>query len=302
MVSLEETLDAFQNYLKVHRNCSPLTNIAYQQDIFQFNLFAANLLKKEPSALQPADIDYRLIRQFLSWLIRGGCKKSTVARKLAALRSFFRYLNQEQIIDVNPVLMIKTPKQDKRLPSFLYYEEIAQLLAAPDDKGPLGIRDRALLEFIYSSGVRVSEVVSLRVDALDVSLGCIRVTGKGAKERLVPFGSKAAEALTRYLAESRPKLAAGDHDTLFVNHRGGPLTARGIRYIVDKYVKILALTRQVSPHTLRHSFATHMLDRGADLRVVQELLGHVSLSTTQIYTHVTKQRLRSVYQSAHPRA
>ncbi|WRO22242.1 tyrosine recombinase XerC [Metallumcola ferriviriculae] len=299
---MEEALDAFQIYLKVHKNCSPLTNIAYQKDIFQFNLFTADILNKEPSQVRPSEIDYRIIRQFLSWLIRGGCKKTTAARKLAALRSFFRYLNQEQVVETNPVLMIKTPKQDKKLPSFLYYEEVIELLKAPDERNALGIRDKALLEFIYSSGARVSEVALLKLDSVDVSLGYVRVMGKGAKERLVPFGSKAADAISTYLKEARPKLTLSRSGALFVNYRGDALTVRGMHYIVDKYVKQLALAKKVSPHTLRHSFATHMLDQGADLRVVQELLGHISLSTTQIYTHVTKKRLKEVYQNTHPRA
>lgn len=302
MISLEEALDAFQNYLKVHRSSSSLTNVAYQQDIFQFTMFTASVLQKDPGAIIPADIDYKVVRQFLSWLTRNGYKKSTVARKLASLRSFFRFLQQEQLADTNPVHLISTPKQDKRLPGFLYYEEVKQLLATPDSDTVLGSRDRALLEFIYSSGIRVSEVVSLDVSALDIPLGYIKVMGKGAKERMVPFGSVAARALAQYIDKSRPRLLTDAETALFLNHRGGRLTSRGVRYIVDKHVKQAALSQKVSPHTLRHSFATHMLDEGADLRVVQELLGHVSLSTTQIYTHVTKQRLKYVYKNTHPRA
>lgn len=302
---LEQLVDAFQTYLKVNRNSSEHTKIAYQKDLTQFILFAANVRGKPPEQLKPEDVDYRLVRQYLAWLTQQGCQKATLARKLAALRSFFRYLNQEQITDNNPVSMIKTPKQDKRLPSFLYYEEVEQLLNAPDEQTSLGIRDKALLEFLYSSGVRVSEAAALKVGDLELSLGYVRITGKGSKERIVPFGSKAARALERYLRQARPGLVAktkSDRDALFVNSRGGPLTVRGIRYIINNYIKQLALEKKVSPHTLRHSFATHMLDRGADLRVVQELLGHVSLSTTQIYTHVTKQRIKNIYQETHPRA
>jgi len=306
-MNLEESIDGFQNYLKVHKNSSDHTNRAYQTDAQQFIAFLSQLFVKEPEMLTPQEINYKIIRQYLSYLTLNGYQKSTIARKLAFIRSFFKFLVQENIIEHNPLVMIRTPKQDKRLPSFLYYTELEQLISMPDLTKVLGIRDKALLELIYSSGLRVSEATAVTVSTLNIDTGYLRVMGKGAKERIVPFGREAALALQNYLTIARPKLlvlakALNQSDVLFLNNQGGPLTARGVRYVVNKYVKEMALEKKVSPHTLRHSFATHMLDRGADLRVVQELLGHVSLSTTQIYTHVTRQRIKEVYKGAHPRA
>lgn len=305
-ISLEESIDGFQNYLKVHKNSSDHTNRAYQTDAQQFIVFLSQLFKKEPEMLTPQEINYKIIRQYLSQLTLNGYQKSTIARKLAFIRSFFKFLVQENIIEHNPLVMIRTPKQNKRLPSFLYYTELEQLTSMPDLTKILGIRDKALLELIYSSGLRVSEATAVTISTLSIDTGYLRVMGKGAKERIVPFGREAALALQQYVTIARPKLLLlaklKESDALFLNNQGGPLTARGVRYVVYKYVKEMALEKKVSPHTLRHSFATHMLDRGADLRVVQELLGHVSLSTTQIYTHVTRQRIKDVYKGAHPRA
>jgi integrase/recombinase XerC len=231
--------------------------------------------------------------------------RKTIARKLSGLRSFYRYLLREKMVENNPVKAVTTPKLPKALPKVLYQEEMLALLNQPDLNSPLGMRDRAILELLYASGMRVSELVGLTVDSLDLTVGVALVFGKGAKERYVPIGKSAISSLTQYLLEVRPKLLSknqDEHNLLFLNARGGPLTDRSVRRIVDKYVNAAAISLKASPHTFRHSFATHLLDGGADLRSVQELLGHVNISTTQIYTHVSKERLRETYYNSHPRA
>lgn len=233
-----------------------------------------------------------------------GLSKSTVARKLAALRSFYRYLTREEIINANPMTNVTTPKLEKRLPKFLYYQEVEALLNAPDASNQ-GQRDKAILETIYGGGLRVSELVGMNMGDIDFSLGYARVFGKGSKERIVPLGGAALRALKQYISCGRKELEAKSisrQEALFLNKYGGRLSARSVRNIVNKYVAQAALTQKISPHALRHSFATHLLEAGADLRSVQELLGHVKMATTQVYTHVTKKQLKTVYQKTHPRA
>jgi integrase/recombinase XerC len=290
----------FFRYLKVQKNASPHTVASYRTDIEHFLAFAAVKLGTDEVTL--AAITPILIRAYLANLKDEGYARRTIARKMAAMRSFFRHLCREGVVAENPFKMVRTPKLEKRLPGFLDPDEITALLELPD-KSSLGRRDAAILELLYATGMRVSELAGLAVRDVELGEGYALVYGKGSKERVVPVGRKALAALKLYLDLARPRLMTGaPHDTLFVNSRGGPLTDRSVRRVVDKYVTALAIAKHVSPHTIRHTFATHLLNNGADLRSVQELLGHVNLSTTQLYTHVTKERIKSIYSQAHPRA
>ncbi|MDT8901281.1 tyrosine recombinase XerC [Anaeroselena agilis] len=294
-------LSDFFRYLKVQKNASPHTVTNYRADLDHFLAFAAAKLGMDEVPL--AAVTPILIRAYLANLKDEDYARRTIARKMAALRSFFRHLCREAVLAENPFSAVRTPKLEKRLPSFLDPGEMTALLELPD-KSSLGRRDAAILELLYATGMRVSELAGLAVRDVDLDSGYALVYGKGAKERVVPVGRKAVAAVKLYLDLARPRLvpAGEDHQTLFVNKRGGPLTDRSVRRVVDKYVEALAITKHVSPHTIRHTFATHLLNNGADLRSVQELLGHVNLSTTQLYTHVTKERIKSVYSQAHPRA
>ncbi len=292
-------LERFLRYLEAERGSSSLTIQHYGSDLSQF----LEWMEKE-RILRFTDISYFHVRSFLSELnVREYAKKS-VARKLSALRSFFRYLVQEGHLEANPMEQVRTPKSNKRLPHILFAHEIEEWFASLDTSTPLGIRDAAILETLYASGMRVQECASLKLDSVDLKNGIALVFGKGAKERYVPLGEYAVKALSRYINEARPKLLRMDRptDALFLNHLGGPLTDRSIRRIVDKTLKQYSTQIKASPHTLRHSFATHLLEAGADLRTVQELLGHVNISTTQIYTHVTRDHLQTIYNRAHPRS
>ncbi len=285
----------FFNYLEAGRGASPHTIKNYGTDLREFFQFLNGKLLDQ--------VDGLLIRGFLAQVKSRGCSKSTLSRKLAAIRSFFKYLARENRIRSNPVLGISTPKRDKKLPRFLDLGEVTHLLEAPPSDSWEGKRDRSILETLYSSGLRVSELVGLNQGELDLLSGLVRVRGKGKKERIVPVGEQAVRAIRDYL-EAIP-LQKKNRDSgkpLFINRTGGRLTDRSVRRLTLKYAKKIALRKGVSPHTLRHTFATHMLDRGADLRSVQELLGHANLSTTQIYTHVTTRRLQEAYSRAHPRA
>lgn len=298
-------LDSYKYFLQVEKNASPHTVQSYQKDIFQFIDFLAKELAIPDTQIKPNQVNHLILRAYLAELKVLGLARTSIARKLAAIRSFYRYLCREEVLETNPLKSVSTPKLEKYLPSFLYREEMECLLDAPNVTTVLGKRDKALLELFYATGIRVSELVGLDVGDLDTGLEYIRVMGKGMKERVVPVGSYALKALQVYLTVAKPLLTNGKTKgggPLFVNNKGQRITDRGIRYVVAKYIKIASINKQVSPHTLRHSFATHLLDAGADLRTVQELLGHVKMSTTQIYTHVTKERLKQVYTKAHPRA
>lgn len=291
-------IDAYLQVLADERGSSGHTVRNYGDDLRQF---ASWLKEKDIERVE--DITYLHVRGYLADLQKRDYAKRSVSRKLSALRSFFQFLVREGRLKASPFQFIRTPKLDKRLPKFLYVEEMEELLRLPDTATPLGIRDLAILETLYASGMRVSELVGLDETRVDLSLGVALVFGKGAKERYVPLGEHATHALDRYLRESRSKLLAGKEEkALFLNARGGRLTDRSVRRIVDRYVGQLSETRKMSPHAIRHSFATHMLEAGADLRTVQELLGHANLSTTQIYTHMTRDHLQSIYNRAHPRA
>ncbi|ABO50500.1 tyrosine recombinase XerC subunit [Desulforamulus reducens MI-1] len=294
-------IDNFVNYLKVQKNFSIHTIEAYQKDLFDGLDYFSIVLNKPIEKMDHASINSSLVREFLAYLRQKNLSRATVARKLASWRAFFKFLYNERLAYTNPMLRVANPKREKRLPKFLYQEETKQLVEAPDHS-PLGIRDRALLELLYATGIRVSELVALDLSNIDLARGYIRVMGKGSKERVVPFHQSAVAAMKEYCRNARPKMVIKDCEAVFVNYKGTRLSDRGIRKIVDKYCQRLGMKLNVSPHTIRHSFATHLLDNGADLRSVQELLGHVSLSTTQIYTHVTKKKIKRVYKMSHPRA
>lgn len=305
---MKRLIGRFIEHLRVERNASAHTLRNYASDLEQLNAFLVSSAgqKDAPDGeVSLGKIDHLTLRAYLS-LLHGQHKKSSVARKLASIRSFFRYLVGEGYISQNPAEMVATPKQEKLLPNFLPVDEVFSLLGTPETKTPWGRRDLAILETIYSCGLRVSEVVGLNDRDVDFSRGVVRVMGKGRKERIVPIGQKALEALKAYLPKRNEELARlqvkREHQPLFINIRGGRLTSRSVARILQKYVRKGALLRRVSPHSLRHSFATHLLDAGADLRAIQEMLGHVSLSTTQRYTHVSTARLMEVYDRSHPRA
>ncbi len=288
-------VDQFLNFLKSEKNASPHTVKNYQVDLREFSLSL--------NGKAVADISYLDIRSFLAELKNKGFLKTTISRKLACLRSFFKFLARENVLPINPAAGIATPKREKKLPSFLNSDEIMKLLDAPSKPTWEEKRDKAILETLYSSGLRVSELVGLNHEDLDFNAGLVRVRGKGKKERIVPVGRYALDAIHTYTEKHSPKQRdEGVKRALYINRLGSRLSDRSIRRMILKYAKRVALNKEVSPHTLRHSFATHLLDRGADLRSVQELLGHENLSTTQIYTHVTTKRLKEAYDKAHPRA
>jgi integrase/recombinase XerC len=295
---VQEVFNKYINYLEAERNASPYTVRNYTTDLLQFFQF---LQDKGIDSLK--EVDKHILRDYLSHVVEQGFVKASIARKLSAIRSFYHYLLREEIISTNPVATASSPKLDKRLPSFLTIDEVERLLEAPDSSTPQGQRDRALMELLYASGLRVSELVSLNPEQVNLDSGEIRVLGKGSKERVVLMGKPAVRALSDYLSQGRPQLRGKKGSSaLFLNPDGGRLSERRVQSILGKYANIAGIGRRVHPHMLRHTFATHLLDGGADLRVVQELLGHANLATTQIYTHVTQSRARKVYLSAHPMA
>ncbi len=289
---MQRYIEKFINYLKVERNASDHTVTNYLVDLNGFSAFAREKKIEE--------IDHLFLRRFLAELRTKNYSKRTIARKLASLRSFFKFLFREGLIKTNPITAVITPKLDKKLPVFLDVAKAAMLVEAPDTSTVPGLRDRAMLETLYSTGIRVSELVGLSLGDVDLISGVIKVFGKGRKERMTPIGDSAMNAIRKYIETRGPDTR--DHDALFLNKSGKRLTDRSVRRVVDKYIKQCSIVEKISPHSLRHSFATHLLDRGADLRSVQELLGHMNLSTTQIYTHVTMETLKNVYDKAHPRA
>jgi integrase/recombinase XerC len=292
-------LDQFLKYLKVEKNASEYTQLHYRQDVIQFVDFM-----KQQAIPGFAAVSYLDIRKYLALLQGKEYAKRSIARKLSSLRSFYRYLMREEWVTHSPLNVVSTPKLDKKLPKFMYTQEIAELFQAIDGSTILGLRDGAIFETLYSSGIRVSELTGMDLSSIDLKNGMAIVFGKGAKERYIPLGSYAINAIQIYLDRSRPNLKhRGQEETaLFLNHRGTRLSDRSIRRLMDQYLLKAAKSKNMSPHTLRHSFATHLLEAGADLRTVQELLGHANVSTTQIYTHVTKDHLRTVYVNSHPRA
>ncbi len=325
-------LKAFLQYLALNRNASAHTVRAYESDLSQFIGHAAAQADLKQRDLQPAQLDRHALRGFLADLHKQGQSRATAARKLAAVRTFLRYLRREGVIDDDPGALVATPKRDIRMPAHLSEDEMAALIESPGDANVLARRDRAILELFYASGLRLSELAGLDVDDVNLGAKMVRVLGKGGKERIVPFNGSAAAAVKSYLKERETLVAPGPaqaghdrsndrsgvtrgagrvplqpdrgrrRDPLFVNFRGGRLTSRSIDRLVRRYVAASGTRMGISPHALRHSFATHLLQRGADLRVIQELLGHARLSTTQRYTHVNAAQLLEVYRNAHPRA
>jgi len=334
-------ISSFLSYLTDERHFSPYTARCYGADLRQFTEFLCDSLsmefdaERESAALEAIEkkadsgaggdvagsispdsltatickADAEFIRTYLTHLADQSYSPATMARKIATLRSFFKWANKRGLTPTNPMTMIRTPRQGKRLPKAITVEQIEQLLSAPDDTEVLGARDRAMLETLYSTGIRVSELVDLDYQDLDLNSETMRIRGKGRKERLVPLGSHALAAIRHYcnvlLSDERFAALWAENKSerpLFVNKHGSRLSSRSVRRKLDKYLRQIGLDESISPHTLRHSFATHLLDNGADLRSVQELLGHQSLSTTQAYTHLTSQRLHASYDDAHPRA
>ncbi|SDY72498.1 integrase/recombinase XerC [Evansella caseinilytica] len=293
-----EWINRFVEYLQVEKNASVHTVDNYRRDIADFIKYIAD--NSIPSL---KDITYLDIRNYLTKLHQLSYSRRTVARKISSLRSLYTFFVREEIVERNPFQMVSVPKAGKRLPTFFYENELAMLFDAVDASTPLGERNAAILELLYATGIRVSECVGLNMSDYDPEIGTLLVKGKGKKERYVPVGSYAMDALDQYLLHGRIRLSNGrEEQALFLNYRGGRLTDRGVRKLLNKLVETASVTLKISPHILRHTFATHMLNEGADLRTVQELLGHSHLSSTQVYTHVTKDRLREVYRSAHPRA
>jgi tyrosine recombinase XerC len=294
---MQQRIKAFIDYLRFEKHASPHTIDAYQRNLLQFSYFLREM------GVPFSRVDNMIIRSYLAFLYRKGEKKSTTARKLAAVRSFFQFCLQKKWVKDNPAKVVATPKQERRVPSFLSEEEMAGLLDLPEAQKPLDYRDKALLELLYATGLRVSELVGLDLDDIHFEERLVRVRGKGKKERLVPFGRTAQAGLNSYLPQ-RARIAKfqGDEAAVFLNYRGQRLSARSVQRIVRLYLHKTALKRDISPHSLRHSFASHLLSRGADLRAIQELLGHASLATTQKYTHLDLKHLIEVHKKTHPRS
>ena len=289
----------FIEYMQIEKSASKLTIQAYHKDLEQFYKF---LQAEDIKSWQ--DVHYGVIRHYLTLLYENGLSKRSVTRHLSSLRSFYHFLLRESVVEHNPFKQVQLPKAEKAIPEFFYEEELEPLFTISDIHTPLGQRNQVIIELLYAAGLRVTELIQIKKEDIDFQLETLYVLGKGNKERYVPFGRKAAEALKTYLEGGRKELMkkVEEHQFLLVNQNGRPITARGVRHILNKMMEDAAMTQNIYPHKLRHSFATHLLNNGADLRSVQELLGHSKLSSTQIYTHVTKDRLSQIYRSAHPRA
>ncbi|MCF6158609.1 MAG: tyrosine recombinase XerC [wastewater metagenome] len=290
---MQKHINKYLSHIEHDKNFSPQTIRAYQNDLNQYLSF---LVGERCNDL--GGITRLLLRKFLAFLKGQDYSKATISRKLISIRSLYKFLCREGVLEYNPIEDMRTPKLDKKLPEFMSVNDTEVLLNQPDLDSPLSVRDRAIMETLYSTGIRVSELVGIDVTDIDFLNGSVKVRGKGKKERLMPIGNHALQAIQSYLKKRKDT----DNKALFLNNRGGRLTDRSVARMLDKYVKKAGLSKRISPHTFRHSFATHLLDNGADLRSVQELLGHANLSTTQIYTHVTTERLKQVYDKTHPRA
>ncbi|MCK4245333.1 MAG: tyrosine recombinase XerC [Candidatus Omnitrophica bacterium] len=302
---MNKLIASFIRYIQTEKGYSEHTIRNYKSDLMQFCKFVAikRSIKKGDPAIDL--VDYMLIRSYLGELFNK-CRRTTIARKLSALKSFFRYLEFRALSPLNPAAEIMTPKQEKYIPTYLPVDDMFALLEQPDREKELGLRDLAILELLYSSGLRVSELVTLDIEKLDFKSRLVKVSGKGGKERIIPVGRKAIAAIREYLEHAEKKREktgySKGHGPIFLNNRGGRLSARSVDRLVKKYSRECGITLEISPHSIRHTFATHLLDGGADLRSIQELLGHVSLSTTQKYTHVSVDKLIEVYDKSHPRS
>jgi integrase/recombinase XerC len=306
---MEQHLRAFLDYIKLNRNASAHTVAAYESDLSQFLAFAATHLNLAPASLEPRNLELGTVRAFMADLYKQGQARASVARKLSALRAFGRYMKREGWIEFDPSALAVAPKREQKVPAHLTVDEMSRLLEMPDTTTPLGRRDRAWMELLYASGLRLSELVGLDLEDVNLSARMVRVMGKGGKERLVPFNESAKKAIGAWMKDrhglvSQKAKGKGEKaaDAVFVNSRGARLTGRSVQRFVARYVAACSTRFGISPHALRHSFATHLLSAGADLRAIQELLGHVQLSTTQRYTHVNAAQLLDVYRKAHPRA
>ena len=297
---MEDHINQFISYIEIERNYSQNTTNSYRRDLLDFRQYLLSI----SDSLPPIDeIDHLTIRGYLANLQDRQLSRSTVLRRLSSLRSFFRYLCRRGQLDLDPTEALATPKVQRKLPDFLELSEVESLLLAPDTTTIIGLRDRAILELLYSTGMRVSELLALDLSDIEWQNAVVKVRGKGKKERILPIGKIALETLDNYLARRHELGADEDSQAIFISQRGNRIPdAKSIRRRIEKYAAVAGIQKKITPHTLRHTFATHMLNAGADLRSVQELLGHVSLSTTQIYTHVTADRLKQVYEKAHPRA
>ncbi|MDT8901090.1 site-specific tyrosine recombinase XerD [Anaeroselena agilis] len=295
---MEGYVNEFIQYLAVERGLAQNTLESYGRDLRQFQAYLHNgqldFIK---------DSNRSTILAYLNNLQTKGRAVSTISRNLAAIKSFYQYLVRERYLEKDPAAHLESPKLEKKLPKILSISEVEELLKQPNTFLPTGLRDKAMLELLYATGIRVSELISLNISDINLDMGYIKCYGKGAKERIVPLGSIAAKCVQEYISKGRPKLVRTyEEAALFVNHHGNRLTRQGFWKIIKKYAQEATINKEITPHTLRHSFATHLLENGADLRSVQEMLGHADISTTQIYTHVTKNRLKEVYDKAHPRA
>jgi tyrosine recombinase XerC len=300
---VQNEIGDFLDYLTYERNVSGNTIQAYRDDLESFVNFLCNdyyTLGRDQLDLKR--VDHLAVRSYLAHLARRKLARSSAARHLSAMRSFFKHLMREGVIEANPARAVATPKREKHLPSVMQPADVVLLLEQADVSSPLGIRDRAFLEVLYASGLRISELVGIDIDDLELRARLVKVRGKGSKERIVPFGSKAKESIRAWLAVRGELVSNIEEPALFVNYRGERITTRSVRRLFDGYVRKASLRAGISPHTMRHSFATHLLNAGADLRAIQELLGHVSLSTTQKYTHLNDWQLIAVYKKAHPKA
>jgi integrase/recombinase XerD len=299
-MEISTAISSFLMHVKVEKGLSANTHSAYQHDLVKFEAFAS----KRKLSLESVSRDDLV--DFLAGLYRQKLESRTVARQLVTLRNFFRFAQVQGLISTDPSINLESPKIRRNLPGYLRLEEVEKLLEQPDAKTPLGMRDRAMLEVLYSTGLRVSELIGLNVSDLDSKVGCVRCLGKGDKERIVPVGKKALGMVDKYLRDARPVMLrqakAQPSPALFVNRRGQPLSRVGVWKILSAYGRRAGLRIALTPHMLRHSFATHLLERGADLRSVQLMLGHADISTTQIYTHVVEERLKQIYKAHHPRA
>ncbi|MDM5223766.1 tyrosine recombinase XerC [Peribacillus sp. NJ11] len=299
MINQKKALSSFIEYLQIEKNSSHYTIENYKRDIQEFFLFL-----NEQGIADITSVEYFDVRLFLTNLYEKKLSKLTVARKTSCLRSFYKFLLREGDVKDNPFSLVSLPKKDQRLPRFLYEKEMKLLFSSLKKDSPIGIRNNALLELLYATGIRVSECCEIKLQDIDLSLGTVLVHGKGKKDRYVPVGRYAQEAIDLYIRTARMEMTSSDakaHVYLFVNFRGDPLTPRGVRYILNELIKKSAADGSLHPHMLRHSFATHLLNNGADIRTVQELLGHSKISSTQVYTHVTKDQLKKVYNASHPR-
>lgn len=299
---LTEALDRYYGWMRDERNVSQLTLQAYSRDWQSYMDWLEAAEKQPPETFEAEGITLNQVRRYLYDMNRKGLSRGTINRRLASMKSFFKYMIRHDLVQENPLSAISLTKQQRKLPRYLDVDEMVQVIEMPDSGTEAGSRDRAIMEILYGSGLRVMELVGLKVTDLNLSAGAVHVMGKGGRERIAPLGTKAAAAVSAYLVKSRQTRAIHHEKALLLNLRGGPLTDRAVRDIVRKYCLEAGTKEVLSPHGFRHSFATHLLDNGADLRVVQSLLGHQRISSTQIYTHVSRTKLRKIYHKAHPRA